>query len=513
MSAEVVSLQVEQRRPVFVRPVPRVGVGESELFDRAAEQSVLAAPLLAGDLDAELSRQATHAVLERILTILGPESFFEPRHADILRAMVAVRDLGEPIDLVTVSAALRRAERLNAVGGAAYLGELTEALPTIAHVDAHARIVAEHASRRMLVAYAARLRDRALDLGSSLADVRDRAAEAIRTLPVPGRVARPIGEDLEPLRAHMDRQISGAELPAVSTGLKDLDALLGGGYRVGVHYLVARPRVGKTALATQIAVHVARTEGPAYILSKEIVRQELLRVMVAQVGRIGVDRLQQPALMTERDHGCWYGAAREISRLPIAVQDDAEPGCPRTVGELGAAIQAWSVSLGRKPRLVVVDHLLKLRSSRRLFDRRMEVEDISEGLRLLALRLEIPILVLLHVKRISKDRGLWRIPTLEDAAESDAPARDARSVFILHREDFYPTKKYPEDQPPMAGLVDVFAPKVRGAESMKRARLRFNGGLQHWTGVEAESGFDDQPGPSAHAAASSLDQDFTPEPF
>jgi replicative DNA helicase len=497
MSGEIVSLR---GAPIQVHAQPQQlrAVEAEPLYDLDAERAVLAAVLLSGEDDVDLSRERTHAMVDRIATQVGGSSFHSPACACIWEAMVALRRRGEPIDVRTLAHQLRAVERLNAVGGVQFLGELTETLPTLAHIDAHVRIVAEFAARRRLVEYGRILIAQAQNLTRPLADVRDGAARTIQRLPVPGRVARPLGESIDAERERMDRSRAGIESLSVSTGMSDLDDLLLGGWRVGVHYLVARPRVGKTALALQMSLATAEHVGPVFFLSKEIVRSELLRAAVANLGQIGMDRLQNPKTMTARDESAWVSAAQKLARLPLGVIDDQEPGSPRTVAELGAAVQAFATSLGRPPALVVVDHLLKLKASRRYMDRRAEVEEISDSLRLLSLQLEVPILVLLHVKRMAKERGLWRIPTLEDAAESDAPARDARSVLILHREDFYPTKKYPEDQPPMAGLVDVLAPKVRGAESMRRCRLRFIGALQRWTSVEAEAGLDDQPGRSAH---------------
>lgn len=500
MSGEVVALQ--QRRPdarPFVRPVPRE---RADLFDHTAERAVLAAVFLA--------ENGAHEVLDRVLTLVSAASFHEVRHTRVMEAMVALRGRGEPIDFVTVPRELQAMNCLHAVGGPQFVGGLTDDLPTGAFVDAHARIVAEHAARRRMREYALALADRAGDLGRPLADVRDRAAEAIQRIAVPGVVARPIGDDLEGLYAEHERRRAGVEAPALSTGLKDLDRCLGGGYRPGVHFIVARPRIGKTPLALQMALHCAQHIGPAYVLSKEIVRRELARAAMANVGGIALDRLQDAGKMTERDRAQWTLGAQKLGRLPLLIQDLEEPGCPSTAGEIGAAVEAYSAATRQQVRLVVVDHFLKIKTGRRVFDRRAEVEEVSDALRCLAVRLGIPVVVLVHSRRSKPERGLWKLPTMEDIAESDAPARDASSIVLLHREDYYPTRKYDDAAPPMAGLVDVFVPKVRGSAGAMKCRLRFHGHLQRWTGVEAEPGLDDQPELATHAPAFD-DDDREPE--
>lgn len=502
MPGEVVELAVVQRRPAPVAVFQQQPKRErAPLHDLAAERAVLGAVFLANE--------GAHGVFDRVSAILCAEAFHDPRHAKVFEALQRLRRRGEPIDYVTVPRELQAMQCLNAIGGAQFVGALTDEIPTVAFVESHARIVAEHAARRRLREFGAALADRAGDLDRPLAEMRDRAAEAIRRIPVPGILARPLGDDLAGLHDEHERRLAGTEASALSTGLPDFDRCLGGGLRPGMHLVVARPRVGKTPLALQMATHVARTTGPAYVVSKEITRRELVRAAMASEGGIAIDRLQDPAKMTERDRAQWTLAAQRIGRLPLLVHDEEEPGCPSTVGEIGAAVEAYAAMTRQPVRLVVIDHLLKIKSGRRVFDKRLEVEEVSDAIRCLAVRLHIPIVVLVHHGRGKPERGVWKLPTMEGIAESDAPARDASSVTLLHREDFYPTKKYDEASPPMPGLVDLFVPKVRGSASATRCRLRFHGALQRWTGVEAEPGVDDRPGLPTHAGA--LDQDDGPE--
>jgi replicative DNA helicase len=504
MLGEVVQLQPHggPARP-FVRPAPRE---RADLFDVEAERAVLGSLMLAGD-DA-------HGALDRVRTMLSAESFHDVRHVAVFEAMCAARGRGVPFDVYTIAHELRVMQRFNAVGGSQFVGELAEALPTVAWIESHARIVAEHAARRRLREYAHALADRATDLSRSVAEVRDRAAEAIRRIPVPGIVARGMGDDLDGLHDEHERRLAGVESPALSTGLRDLDRCLNGGLRPGLHFIAARPGVGKTPMALQIALHVAQHAGPAYFVSKEIVRRELVRAAMANRALIALDRLMDPSKLTETDRGAWSRGAQEIQRLPLVVHDLEEPGCPNTAGEIGAAVESYQAVAQKKVRIVVLDHFAKFKTGRRVFDRVQEAAEVSDALRCLAVRLGIPIVVLIHLKRMKPGRnGIFPLPTMDDVAGADDMSRDAASVILLHREDRYPTKKYDEDQPPMEGLVDVFVPKARGAKGAVRCKLRLHGQFQRWTGVDAEPGIDDQPRLPAHVAAD-FDEDSQQEvPF
>lgn len=491
MLGEVVRLQPQgvPGRP-FVRPVPKE---RADLFDVEAERAVLGSLMLAGD-DA-------HAVLDRVSTIIGAESFHDVRHTAVFEAMCAARAKGVPFDPYTIGHELRIMQRLNAIGGNQFVGELSEVLPTVAWIESHARIVAEHAARRRLREYAHALADRAADLSRPVADVRDRAAEAIRRIPVPGVIARTMGDDLDGLHAEHERRLAGVESPALSTGLRDLDRCLNGGLRPGVHFIAARPGVGKTPMALQIAMHAAQNVGPAYFVSKEIVRRELVRAAMSNRSLIVLDRLMDPTKLTEADRSAWSRGAQEIGRLPLLVHDLVEPGCPSTAGEVGAAVESYQATTQKKVRLVVLDHFAKFKTGRRVFDRVQEAVEVSDALRCLAVHLGIPIVVLIHLKRLKAGRsGIFPLPTMDDVAGADDMSRDAASVILLHREDRYPTKKYDEAQPPMEGLVDVFVPKARGAKGAVRCKLRLHGQYQRWTGVDAEPGIDDQPRLPAHAS-------------
>ena len=462
---------MEPRRIHSAAPAParlaRIEGGAEALTDEAAERAVLGAVLL----------DESGSSLTRIRSVLpDAKPFASAKHASIYECMIAVASRGEAITLQTLAHELRAQNCWNGVGGATTLAELTEDLPTTAHVESHARIVAELAARRTLYDYGRALAARACDLGRSIGEVRDGAAKAIREVAVPGARAALLGDGVLDLWKRVEDVAAGRVEPLVSTGLAPIDRILGGGFARGKAYLLAaRPRVGKTALAMQIALNVARAGGTVYLASLEIPAHDLTRQSIACLSSVDHTRIAKATLDPGETQRA-MAASNELGNLPIYVVDPTTPGCPRTVPAIHAAVDA----LPKAPTLVIVDHVGKLNSVGRQRERRDAVAEISDALCDLAKRTNAIVLTLAHITRADADR-----PTLEGLAEADALGKDADGVLLLHRDDLYPPKRA-KGPPSPKGVALVLAAKVRGGAVNEVAKLILRGEYQRWEAVEDE---------------------------
>lgn len=426
--------------------------------------------------------------------LLVAADFNEPRHATIWEAMLAVHARGEPVDILTVGNELRARNRLNTVGGAQYLGELTDEVHTTAHAEAHALLVVEASRRRRLAVIGERLAVAARDPQREGEKLRDAAVEALRALRFGrGSTASSALDLVVSLMGDIERSVAGARGPtALAFGVPTLDRMSGGGMkRGGSYFIAARPGIGKTSLACQIGGAVAAGgEGVLYV-ALEPSRDEIMSATIAN--RAGVDLVKitrDRRSLSQGDLDDVTTAANAVAQWPLYVVDATERETPDTVARIEAVMRA----LPRMPSLVVVDHLLKLQPTRRHERAHEGTGEVVAGLVSLGKRTGATMLTLCHIGRGVSDRGgLFRRPRAEDIAGGDAMNRDADGIILLHREDKYPTKRENVENPSIAGIVDMLAPKLRGVEDNTFGRMRFRGAVQRFEAMETE-----QPAPVAH---------------
>lgn len=443
--------------------------------DPEAERAVLAALLMEGFDDRREAWLAAAA-------ILSADDFYEPRYRVIWQGLAALYERRADVDVITLCAQLRAVERLNTVGGAQEIGDLTDAVATTAHVVAHAKIVATLAASRRLGQLLADAARRIATGGGDLAAIQTQLLDKVRAIRIPGPAVAPLlGAEVMPWSKEIERRVAGLEEPLRSTGLTDLDHAFGGGLGPGMIMVAARPRVGKTALVLQVCLETAEATGrPVYVLSLEMSRRQLLRAAIACRGRVNLSHVQSPRDLAAHEWGPMYAAANALDDgLPIYAHDDQTPHCPRTVPELAATIAA----LPSLPAVVVVDHVGKLAPVGRHRDRKEQMREIGDALHRLGTALGVPILTLVHIGRgVAKD-ALYRRPRLEDMVDSATLEADADAVVILHREDLYPTKKYTASDPAEPGLTHALVSKTRWGEPGRVAMLRFNGAHQRFASV------------------------------
>lgn len=467
------------------RFAPNVRVIEGEapaLADLDAERAVLAAVLRDGS--------PTGCVLKARVLLPEGNLFDGKGHKEVWEVMLALADAREPITRTTVAHALRARRCFNGIGGHEFLDEIARASASKHFITSHAQIVAELAARRTIARYAAGLARRAADLSSSLVDVRDGAAKALREIHVPGAPVATLGDDLIGMWDRVDRIERGEAAYHLPSGVRGIDRILDGGFVGGRLYLLAaRPRVGKTALSVQIGLEVAKRQRAVYMASLEIAAEDITRQSIACLASVDHTRIARGQLSAE-DRDAALRASNLLSKLPFYRADPTTPGCPRTVAALGAALS----SLPEMPALVIVDHVGKLKPRGRFYrDRKDAVAEVSGDLVMLARQTGAAILCLAHINRDGVER-----PTLESLADSDALGKDADGVILMHREDLLPPapkkkkgRKVDPDveelEKPEPGVALVAAAKVRGAAVNAVCRMRLRGEFQRWDPMDLDA--------------------------
>lgn len=373
-----------------------------------------------------LDKDAIIAVAE----FLAPENFYDERNRSIFESCLDLYEERAPIDVLTVAERLKKKKMLKKVGGASYLAELANKVPTAAHVEHYGKIVKDQATKRSLMVAASRLVDLSLDEGLAADELLDKAEAEVFSL-----TQRHLAQAFAPVRDalaesfdrldELHKQAKG--LRGAPTGFKDLDDTLAGMQRSNLLILAARPGIGKTSLALSIAQNLAVNHKlPVGFFSLEMSKEELVdRLLVAQAD-IDAWKLKTGKL-SENDFTKLSNAMGELAEAPLFIDDTPA----LSILEMRTKARRLQVEAG--VNLLIVDYL-QLARSRQLENRVQEVSEISMGLKNLARELKIPVLAVSQLSRAVEQRGTKR-PQLADLRESGSIEQDADVVMFLWRED------------------------------------------------------------------------------
>jgi replicative DNA helicase len=280
---------------------------------------------------------------------------------------------------------------------------------------------------------------------------------------------------------------------ALRFNVPTLDHMSGGGIpgaggmkRGGAYFIAARPGIGKTSLACQITGATAEAGERALYVALEPKRVEIMQAIHANRAGVSLTKLTRtPWALTQGDINALTVVSNAVAEWPLHVIDAQSDNPPDAVAKVEAAMRA----LPSPPALVVVDHLLKLQPVGRHEKEHYGTAQVIAALVSLGKRTGATILTLCHIGRgVSTSGNLFRRPRAEDVAGGDAMNRDADGIIIMHREDKYPTRKESKGDKNLAGVVDLFAPKLRGVEDNTFGRMRFRGDVQRFEAIT-----DDQP--------------------
>ena len=402
------------------------------------KQVTVAGKLPPQNLDAEMSILGAilidDEVLANISDRLKPHDFYDNRHQTVYEAMYTLYERHRPVDLLTLSDELNKKDALESVGGSAYLTELTNYVPTAAHAEAYADMIIQKAVRRRLIKASTDIAELGFDEEKNIQELLESAeanlfsvsdASTKQDLVSLEQILTESFDRIEEL--HRDR----GKLRGVKTGYRDLDNMTAGLQKSDLLILAARPAMGKSTFALNLAYNIAtREKQSVLVFSLEMSKEQLVDRMLAEAA--GVDAWNiRTGNLSDDDFEKLSNAMGEMAEAPIFIDDT--PGMTVLEMRTKARREAHNQPLG----LIIVDYLQLMQGSGRSDGNRVqEVSEISRGLKLIARELNVPVIALSQLSRSVENRSP-QIPQLADLRESGSIEQDADIVMFLYREDYY----------------------------------------------------------------------------
>lgn len=409
-----------------------------------------------------------NSVWDAVGDLLQPERFFERRHAVIFATIGAMVLASKPADVITVFEALRSSGQDAEVGGLEYLNSLVQYRIGAGNARRYAELVAEKALLRGLLSASTVIGDLATQTGDlSVAQRLDQAQQALQAVQVHSGRTMPtrVSDSVVSLLDRIQDRADGTAPRGISTGISELDRLLGGGFKGGKQVIVAaRPSVGKSSFAQQLCMNVAKGGHAAAFLSQEMSKDELVERGTANLGRIDLERVISGDLGDE-DWSRLTEAVEHMRNLPLFLDDQAA----LTLHDITA--KARMLKRQHDLKLLVIDYI-QLCSAGDKDSRHHQIEQLSRGLKNLAKQLDITVITLSQLNREVEKRTSGR-PVLSDLKESGSIEEDADVVMLLSRNG--------EEQNGFR-TINCDIPKNRQGKT-GGISLGFHGQYQQWTAV------------------------------
>lgn len=400
-----------------------------------AEESLISAILL--DSDAFLD----------IIEVLSPDDFYRKAHRLIFEAIVDLFDRNEPIDLVTVTNSLRDAGRLEEIGGAAHLASILDTIPAAPNVQHYAKIVHDKARLRRLIRKANDITKRCFEDPGPVDEIVDFAETAIfeiaedQTRPAFRPIGKILAHNFDTLEK---RQANKSLLTGVASGFSKLDNMTSGLQPSDLIILAARPSMGKTALALNIAHNAAvEANAPVAFFSLEMSMEQLSLRMLCAAARVDAFRLRG-GYAKQSDWKALTDAATVLSPAPLFIDDSPD------ISVMEIRAKARRLMMDKGLGLVIIDYLQLMRTRRQAERRDLEISEISRSLKILAKEMNVPVIALSQLNRKLEERHDKR-PQLADLRESGALEQDADVVAFIYRDEVYNPDK--EDNKGKAELI------------------------------------------------------------
>lgn len=363
--------------------------------------------------------------------VISAESFYAEKHKIIFEVMLDLSNKHEPIDIVSVSAKLNERNLIDRIGGSQYLVELTNAVPSSSNVKHYADIVQKKYVLRNLIEAGTFVSDLGFAEGEHIDDILDQAEKKIYNVvnsPTKQKyisMKNALPEAWERLeRLHEQK----GELRGVSTGFRDLDNILSGLQNSDLIILAARPSVGKTTLALDIArMSATNHDKSILIFSLEMSSQQLIDRMLSAQSRVNAWNLRTGRLSSDRDFSMLRDALDKLAKAKIYIDD--QPG--NSITRMKALARRLKKEKGLD--MIVVDYLQLMTTSKNYDSMVNQVTEISRSLKGLAKELDVPVLALSQLSRAVESRG--GKPRLSDLRDSGSIEQDADVVMFIHRED------------------------------------------------------------------------------
>ncbi len=414
----------------------------------------------------------------KISDSIQSEDFYDDKHRSIFQAMRVLYDKRSPIDILTLSEQLKASDRLELIGGASYLTELTNTVPTAAHLEQYAEIVAEKAIRRRLISASQDIADISFDEKRTLQELIEEAENRLFNVS-----QKHVRQDITSLESILgdsfdrldDLHRNKGGIRGIPTGLKDLDKLLAGLQRSDLVVIASRPSMGKTALMLNIGLNIATKakQGSVLIFSLEMSKEQLVDRLLAAEAGVDAWKLRTGDGLTDQDFEKLSAGMGELAEAPIFIDDTSGI----TVSDLRtkARRQHHKTPLAA----IMVDYLQLMSGGSRfatIANRVQEISEISRSLKILARELNVPVVALSQLSRSVESRSP-QIPQLADLRESGSIEQDADIVAFLYREEYYNPDSTRQN------ITDVLIKKHRNGPT-RNIELFFDRERQHFSDLD-----------------------------
>ena len=418
--------------------------------DIEAERAVLGSVLL--------SNEAIFTAIEALV----PEDFYRPQHQVIYQSMLDLATKSEPIDTITLQAALKAAGTAEQAGGLLTLVELAQAVPTAANIRHYAELVKNKAVLRRLIQAATEIAGSSFE-GGQADEVLDRAERAVFEISMAKsrRGVSPLSEVVKDAFKRIEMLYEQKkEVTGVATGFLDLDRMTSGLQPSDLIIVAGRPSMGKTSFAINMGMNGALREGTAVaIFSLEMSKEQLVMRMLCSEGRIDLSRMRG-GFLEESDWPKLAKAAGMLSEAPVFLDDTG------SISVLEVRAKCRRIAAERGLGLVIIDYLQLMRGSPNAQSREQEISEISRGLKSLAKELHVPVIALSQLNRSLEQRADKR-PVLSDLRESGAIEQDADVIMFVYRDEVYE-----KDRDDNKGIAEIIIGKQRNGP-IGTARCKF----------------------------------------
>lgn len=483
-----------------IRAVPEAG-GRVPPSDLDAEGAVLSAILLDADS------------FDRVQEILHASHFYADANRRIYEAVVDLNSSGRPVDIVSVAGYLRDKGRLQQVGGTPYLAQLSDATPAVAHVEAHAKVIREKWRIRQLISTCQRFAAEGYGDYGEVQGFIDQAEQAVFDI---ARI--PENSTIVPLKDAVkgafkilaDAAQRGGGITGIESGFTMFDKQCSGLHAGDLYILAARPGMGKTSFALNLAMNVSRprqvevsgenepymeapVEEPGYgvlFCSLEMPREQLAARLLSSEARVDMQKIRSGRMQRE-DWNMLTDSAARLGRLPLWLDDTPA----LTLLDLRAKIRRLQAEIARggdnglpakKLGLVVIDYLQLMQGRKDAGSREQEISELSRGLKGLAKEMKVPVIALSQLNRAVETRNAKdKRPQLSDLRESGAIEQDADTIIFVYRDEYYFRDS------PDKGVAELIIAKQRNGPTGK-VMVKFTGEFTRFDNLAAdEYNFDD----------------------
>ncbi len=444
-------------------------VGRVQPRDTDIEQAVLGALMLEKD------------AYTTVCDLLKPESFYDPAHTKIYEAIQTLGAKQQPIDMLTVTEQLRLNQTLKEAGGPAYISELTMRVSSAAHVEYHARIVAQKYLARELISFASSIESKAFDESNDVDDLLQEAEG--RLFEISQRNVKKDVTQIDPVIDQAITQIQNAAnresgLSGLETGYHDLDKLTSGWQNSDLIIIAARPAMGKTAFVLSMAQNMAvRYNTPVAIFSLEMSNLQLVNRLISNICELEGEKIKSGRL-SQLEWDQLMSRIKHLTGAPLYIDDTPS----LSIFELRT--KARRLVREHDVKFIVIDYLQLMNASGMKFgSREQEVSMISRSLKQLAKELNIPIVALSQLNRQVENRTDGKRPQLSDLRESGAIEQDADIVCFIHRPEYYLKSGEDAAGNDIRGLAEFIVAKHRSG-SVDDVKLRFRSKFarfENWT--------------------------------